>query len=248
MWKARFRTVRTLVVLPVFNEVEHVDEILDSVANYSLDILVVDDGSTDGTSERLARRDGISTIRHVCNVGYGQSLLDGFSFGEKNDFDWMITMDCDYQHEPCCLVRFMKEIAKDDADIISGSRYIGGAVEGVPAERAAINRSITSILNEHLSLCLSDAFCGFKAYRTEGVCGLSLSEKGYGLPLELWVRAARAGLRVREIPVPLIYYDCRRGFGGVLADARYRFAYYIGIIEKELGYGIGERIKSPFDS
>jgi len=251
MWKKRFSNVRTLVALPVFNEVECVDAVLSSISQYCSDILVVDDGSTDGTTEVLGRYSAIYSIHHDDNLGYGQSLIDAFSFAEKNDFDWVITMDCDHQHEPGCLPSFLLEIGKDDADIISGSRYPGakfGLAKCVPAERAAINRRITYILNKHLSLRLSDAFCGFKAYRTEAICKLRLSEKGYGLGLQVWVQAARVGLRIREIDVPLIYYDGRRNFGGVLEDAKVRFAYYIEIIERELGYGVIEKTESSFDS
>jgi len=240
-----------LVAIPVFNELEYVDDIVAAVRKYAADILVVDDGSTDGTSEVLRRHRYLHIISHDSNAGYGRSLLDAFDFAGCNNFDWVITLDCDHQHEPSYIPAFYREIDKNDADIISGSRYLRKMDSGrvkPPPERVAINKKITRILNRILGLELTDSFCGFKAYRTEAVLKLGLDEPGYGLPLQLWVRAARAGLRIREIPVPLIYFDPRRNFGGVLENPKVRFNYYIGIIERELGFNVGSDIKNSFYS
>lgn len=234
-------TAAILIVIPVFNEFKYVDDVLRVVHKYSDNILVVNDGSTDGTSNILKKHTYIEIISHKVNAGYGQSLIDAFNFAYKNNFNWVITIDCDHQHEPSYIPRYYSEIEKDNADIISGSRYLcrinlGSAPP--PAERIAINRKITDILNRNLALRLTDAFCGFKAYRTRAVSGLKLSERGYGLPLQLWIRASRAGLRIREIPVPLIYHDPRRNFCGILEDPQKRLGYYLRIIEREFGNNV----------
>ena len=239
----------TLVAIPVFNEAEYVDDVLREVRRYAGDILLVNDGSTDGTSQVLAKHGCVRVISHKKNIGYGRSLIDAFRFAVGNDFDWMITLDCDHQHEPSYIPRFYDEIKKGDADIISGSRYLKKICSGSvppPAERVAINGKTTEILNRSLGIDLTDAFCGFKAYRVEPILKLSLTETGYGLPLQLWIRAARAGLRIREISVPLIYHDPKRNFSGALEEPEIRFDYYIKIIEKELGYNVSQNIREPF--
>ena len=246
-----WNTSAVLIAMPVFNEFKYVNDVLRAVRRYSDSILVVDDGSTDGTSNVLKKNTYIEVISHKANAGYGQSLIDAFSFALRNNFDWVVTIDCDHQHEPSYIPRFHFEIQKDDADIISGSRYLRRMNLGtasVPADRVAINREITDILNQNLALRLTDAFCGFKAYRTRAIFELKLTEKGYGLPLQLWIQASHAGLRVREIPVPLIYHDPKRNFCGIFEDPQKRLDYYIRIIERELGYNVVRQSAIPLHS
>ena len=85
---------------------------------------------------------------------------------------------------------------------------------------------ITKEINERYGLSLTDAFCGFKAYRREALEKLFITERGWGMPLQLWVQAARQGLRVKEIAVPRVYLDPTRAFGGVMNDPEQRLAYY----------------------
>ncbi len=222
---------RWLAALPVYNEVDYVNPILDQVLAYATDVLVIDDGSTDGTSEILARRHDIRVIRHGSNSGYGAALQIAFSYTIEHGFHGLVTLDCDGQHQPQRIPRFIEAAAS--ADIVSGSRYLK-KYEGddePPAERLFINRRITSELNRRLGLELTDAFCGFKAYRTEALRKLKISDPGYAMPLELWVEAAAAGLRVIEIPVPLIYLDLNRSFGGSLDHAETRLSYYNRVID-----------------
>ncbi len=240
-----WNTAAILIAIPVFNELKYLDNVLSAVRRYSDNILVVDDGSTDGSSDVLKKYTYLKTISHRNNVGYGQSLIDAFRFAYDRKFDWIITVDCDHQHEPSYIPKFYSEIAKDDADIISGSRYLLKINSGIlppPPERVAVNKIVTKILNENLDIRLTDAFCGFKAYRTKAISRLKLSAKGYGLPLQLWIQAGRAGLKIREIPVPLIYHDPKRNFCGPLEDPQRRLNYYLEIIERELGYNVDRKI------
>ena len=85
-----------------------------------------------------------------------------------------------------------------------------------------------------MGLSLTDTFCGFKAYRVASLAKLAITEPGYGMPLELWVQAAHHGLRIVEIPVPLIYLDEKRSFGGSLDDGRQRLEYYHQVIDRAL--------------
>jgi dolichol-phosphate mannosyltransferase len=109
---------------------------------------------------------------------------------------------------------------------------LGDAVGQAPADRRRINMQLTDELNGRLGLHLTDAFCGFKAYRTSSLARLELTETGYAMPLELWVQAACHGLKIVESPVPLVYLDEERSFGGALDNAATRLAHYHEVIDR----------------
>ncbi|MFN5468170.1 MAG: glycosyltransferase family 2 protein, partial [Pirellulaceae bacterium] len=113
---------RWLAALPVFNEVGAVGGVLDEVRRYANHILTVDDGSTDGTSELLDARDDIIVVRHAINRGYGAALQTAFQFAIDEGFDFVVTLDCDGQHQPKRIPRFIA--ACRDVDMVSGSRYL----------------------------------------------------------------------------------------------------------------------------
>jgi dolichol-phosphate mannosyltransferase len=227
-------TVRSLVALPIFNEATSVDEVLDEVARYSDEVLVVDDGSSDGTAELLRSRTGLRIVSHDHNLGYGAALQTAFRYAVEHRFDVVVTIDCDGQHEPQRIPQFAA--ACSDADIVSGSRYLK-AFPGdnkPPEQRRRINSQITAELNRRLGLQLTDAFCGFKAYRVDSLKKLALTERGYAMPLELWVQAACANLKIVELPVPLIYLDQTRSFGDVLDDPDTRVQHYHDVLERSI--------------
>jgi dolichol-phosphate mannosyltransferase len=222
--------MRFLTAIPVYNEERHLEGVLEEVRRYSPEILVVNDGSTDRTAELLARQQNVQVIAHPHNRGYGAALISAFAHALQHDYDVLVTMDCDGQHEPARIPVLLE--ALHDCDIVSGSRYLRDFRQDTlaPQDRRRINQEITADLNARLGLQLTDAFCGFKAYRREALCRLHITETGWGMPLQLWVQAARAGLRVKEIGVPRIYLDPDRAFGGVLDDASERLAYYRRVI------------------
>ena len=223
-----------LTALPVYNEVETVSPVLDLVKNYSTNILVVDDGSTDGTAELLTRRNDIDRVTHSTNRGYGAALRTAFGYAMAHNFKYIVMIDCDGQHEPQRIQHFIDVIEKTGVDIVSGSRYLESfeADSPPPEQRRAINFQVTRVLNERLGFRLSDAFCGFKAYRVESLKLLKLTESGYAMPLELWVQAACQNLSVHEIAVPRIYIDESRSFGGKLDDAKIRLNHYHEVMDK----------------
>src|SRR5262245_24910693 len=218
--------MRFLTAIPVYNEAGHVREVLAEVRRHSPEILVVNDGSTDGTGELLALERGIHCIEHPTNRGYGAALISAFDFARAGRFDVLITMDCDGQHEPARIPVLLEAI--HNCDIVSGSRYLRDFRQDTPApsDRRFINATVTAEINARYGLNLTDAFCGFKAYRRTALEKLHITEAGWGMPLQLWVQAARQGLRVKEVGVPRVYLDPRRAFGGVMNDPEERLAYY----------------------
>jgi dolichol-phosphate mannosyltransferase len=227
--------LRLLVAIPVFNERKYVERVLSKVLTIHPDVLLIDDGSTDGTADYLASRQDIQLIRHPVNRGYGQSLIDAFSYADSRGYDWVITMDCDEQHEPEMIPAFRSEIETDRWDIISGSRYLEPRNDDdlPPGDRRTINATLTAILNDVYDLGITDAFCGFKAHRVSAMRKLKLDIPGYAFPMQLWPQAANAKLRITEIPVRLIYNDPTRHFGGMLDDAQNRLQHYLSVLASE---------------
>ena len=261
---------RFLIALPVYNEAAHLAGVLTEVRRHAADVLVVDDGSTDGTSALLdalvesglrehpagglrdfpagglrdfpagGLRDlpigGLRVVRHPRNLGYGAALATAFRETLAGPWDGLVTIDCDGQHQPRLIPEFVAACVDPaaPADIVSGSRYLRQfpGDSQPPAARRRINAEITAEINGRLGLELTDAFCGFKAYSRRALEAIHVTETGYAMPLEVWVQAAAAGLRVVELPVPLLYLDLSRSFGGALDDASTRLAYYRRVLDR----------------
>ena len=226
--------MKVLTAIPVYNEERHLEGVLQEVRRYSPRVLVVNDGSTDRTGELLARQADLEVITHPRNRGYGAALISAFAHALAQDVDVLVTMDCDGQHEPARIPVLVEAI--HDADVVSGSRYLRDFRQDTPAptDRRFINATITAELNARFGLTLTDAFCGFKAYRVAALTKLHITETGWGMPLQLWVQAARMGLRVKEVGVPRVYLDPNRAFGGVLDNAGERLVYYRRVIADAL--------------
>ncbi len=232
-------SLRVLTALPVFNEERHVIDVITEVRKYSKEILVVDDGSSDKTPELLKSMRDVHVVRHQQNQGYGAGLRTAFTYALSGQYDVLVTIDCDGQHQPALIPQMAAKVFDQEdapADIVSGSRYLkifDGASEP-PIERRRINLQITEWLNHQFCLGLTDAFCGFKAYRVDSLARLRITELGYAMPLQLWVQAAAQKMKIVEFAVPLIYLEEERSFGGSLDDAARRLAYYQEVLDREM--------------
>jgi glycosyltransferase involved in cell wall biosynthesis len=221
-----YPTMHLLTAIPVYNEEATLEAVLTEVLRYAGDVLVVDDGSSDRTPSLLRAFPMVRTIRHPHNMGYGAGLRSAFQATIEGGYDGVVTLDCDGQHEPKRIPEIGSRLV--DGDIVSGSRYLQvfDPDQKPPEQRRRINVEVTRWLNECLGLNLTDAFCGFKAYRTQALKQLNITEEGYAMPIQLWVQAVASGLSIVEVPVPLIYLDESRAFGGALDDAEYRLRHY----------------------
>jgi len=227
--------MKILAAIPVYNEAESIVEVVEETKRHVDDILIVNDGSTDGTTEILKKLSvpGLVVLHHQPNRGYGRSLIDAFDYAIREAFDCVVTLDADGQHEPGAIPQLAADMGV--ADIVSGSRYLMNFEDAPvpPYARQCVNKKITALLRWRLGFDITDAFCGFKAYRTEALKRLRLTEEGYAMPLQLWVQAALLGLTVHEVPVKLIYKDVNRSFGGSLDQTAIRMRYYLDVIERE---------------
>jgi len=227
---------RVLVILPLFNEAPTLARVLDQVRRWApgRDVLVVDDGSTDASPVILRACPDIVVLTHLQNEGYGQSLIDGFAYALAHGYEAVVTLDCDEQHEPGQIPQFIEALA--GADIVSGSRYLdpGSGGDPAPPDRRQLNEEITARLRDLTGYPITDAFCGFKAYRAEALRRFNLTEPSYGMPLQVWIQAAPHRLRVIELATARIYKNPERRFWGGLDDAAVRRQYYNRVLDAEV--------------
>ena len=154
--------MRVLTAIPVYNEEAYIEPVLTEVLRHAGDVLVVDDGSTDGTPDRLSGFPQVRVVRHPKNQGYGAGLKSAFREALDGGYDGLVTIDCDGQHEPSLIPMIAEKLG--EADIVSGSRYLKvfDPTQAPPEQRRRINAEVTRWLNECLGFQLTDAFCGFK--------------------------------------------------------------------------------------
>jgi dolichol-phosphate mannosyltransferase len=225
------------VVLPVYNEAATLAGVVDRVRRaFDGPILAIDDGSTDGSADLLAEL-AVDTRRMPENQGYGRALAEGLAHASDRGHRYAIVIDADGQHPPERIPEFMSAL-DDDVDVVSGSRFLptSGTIGPAPDERRRVNRHVTEVVNGATGWTLTDAFCGFKAYRLEAVRGLHLRERGFAVSLEFWAKAWQGRLRLREIAIDRIYLDPARNFGDpALADPEARLRHYLSVWQRYVG-------------
>jgi dolichol-phosphate mannosyltransferase len=198
------------VVLPTYNEVENIGDVVRRIRYAMPDahILVVDDGSPDGTAdaaEALAAEVGaLDVMRRPGKAGLGTAYLDGFRWGLAAGHDILIEMDADLSHDPASLPALVGAV-DDGADLAIGSRYVpGGSIPDWAWHRRALSRWGNRYAAFVLGLSVRDATAGFRAYRAERIAALDLAHiraDGYAFQIEMAYRLVRAGGRVVEVPI-----------------------------------------------
>jgi dolichol-phosphate mannosyltransferase len=228
--------MRRAAIVPVYNEKPTVPILLRSLRE-SFDglVVVVDDGSNDGGVPPLEGDPEMVVLRSDRNAGYGAAILRGIAHADEAGAEAVVTIDADLQHRAEDVPRFFAALA-DGVDIVSGSRFLpaSGVVGSQPVERREVNLRILEVINQTTGWGLTDAFCGIKAYKMAALRRMKLRESGYGFNLELWARAFRAGLTIRELAVDRIYLESPRGFPGDLAQRDVRLRYYLKVWEDSL--------------
>ncbi len=209
--------MKGLIVIPTYNECENIEAIAAAVLElpYDFNVLVVDDNSPDGTGEiadRMARADGrIHVLHREKKEGLGPAYIAGFRWGLARDYDILFEMDADFSHRPHYLHDFMAAI--EDADLVLGSRYISGVnVVNWPLTRLLISYFANRYSEIVTGLPVRDATGGFKCFRRKVLETIDLDRvksTGYTFQIEMSMRAAAKGFRIREIPI--IFYDRAKG-------------------------------------
>jgi dolichol-phosphate mannosyltransferase len=211
--------VRTLVVIPTYEEALNITEVLSRVraAVPQVDILVVDDNSPDGTAD-LARAAAeelgqVDVLVRAKKDGLGNAYRNGFRVGMDRGYDVLVQMDADLSHDPAALPSLFAAV-DDGAEAVIGSRYIpGGSVPHWPWYRRALSKWGNRYACFVLGMSVHDATAGFRAYRVDALKAIdvfSTRANGYGFQIETAYRISRSGRRLAEVPI--IFTDRVRGY------------------------------------
>ena len=211
--------MKTLVVLPTYNEVDNINKILDAIVDYEeINVLVVDDNSTDGTKDKvniwMQETDRVHMLERPGKLGLGTAYVDGFRWGLERGFDLFFEIDADLSHDPKEIQNFLNEIRKG-ADVVIGSRYVNGTISVVGWDFRRL--LISKFGNFYASTLLgmkdsTDITSGYRAYTKEALEKIDLSRiesNGYSFQIEMAYYAVKAGLNVVEHPI--IFYERESG-------------------------------------
>jgi dolichol-phosphate mannosyltransferase len=201
--------MRTLVVLPTYNEIENVEPMLRTLrkATPQCDILVVDDASPDGTAalaEEVGQEVGqITILSRSSKSGLGGAYRSGFAWGIERGYDHFVEIDCDFSHDPLALPSLLT--AAEDHDVVIGSRYIpGGHIPQWTLSRRMLSRGGNQYASLMLGLGVADSTAGYRVYSKEVLEQIdfrSVKADGYGFQIEMTYRAKRAGASIVEVPI-----------------------------------------------
>ena len=218
------------VIIPVYNEAKTIRQILEKIncVNIDKEIIVVDDGSYDGTEKILKdiKYNNLKIIHHSSNRGKGAAFLTGLSHAQG---EFIIIQDADLEYDPNDYLKLMEAIKENNADIVLGARF-KKSYHGLFIHRLG-NRFLTVLLNLLFDLKLNDCFTCYKLFRRDTINLLNLKEQSFTIETEIVAKAAKKGLRIIEVPIsyyPRPYSEgkkirCKDGIRAIITIIKYRF-------------------------
>ena len=220
-------TLKVLAAIPCFNEAGFIADVVKGVRKFVPEVVVIDDGSTDGTVE-AAQLAGAFVIKHPAQQGAGAATKTAFLTAMERDVDILVTLDGDAQHDPDDLPAVLAPALEGRADIVIGSRFLRPGYV-VPAYRKFGIDVITWLFNIGSKVKVTDSQSGYRAYTRKAVESLVPTEPGFSFSVETLIEARRLGLRISEAPISCIYHEygstknpVAHGLSVALAVARLR--------------------------
>lgn len=204
---------RSLIIVPTYNEKENIAKLISAVLSQdsSIDMLIVDDGSPDGTGvivDAIAESEPrVHVLHRASKLGLGTAYVAGFQWALERDYAFIFEMDADFSHAPEKIPEFLRAIR--DADLVIGSRYQNGQVNVVnwPMSRLFLSYSANIYARTATGVPIFDATGGFKCFRREVLLAIDLSDvrsNGYAFQIEMTFRAWKKGFRIKEIPIVFV--------------------------------------------
>lgn len=239
--------MRSIVCIPTYNEIENIGKIMDAIFEVRPDIhiLVIDDGSPDGTSafvrERKLHDARIHLIEREGKLGLGTAYCRGFAYALDEGFEAIYQMDADFSHDPKDLLRFRDAIA--DHDLVIGSRYISGVnVINWPMSRLLLSWFANLYTRIITGMPIADATGGFKCFRAEVLRKIDLTKiksNGYAFQIEMNYKAWRGGARIIELPI--IFMDRVQGQSKMSKNIVYEAAFLVWKLKLGTIFSFGKR-------
>lgn len=203
--------MRNLVIIPTYNEIDNIDAMIEKVFSLSepFDLLIIDDGSPDGTADIVKKRQNdhperLHLIERSGKLGLGTAYLAGFRWALEQGYDHVFEMDCDFSHNPDDLVR-LAQAAEAGADLVIGSRYVTGVnVVNWPMKRVLMSYYASAYVRLVTGMPVRDATAGFVCYSADLLRKMDLDAvqmKGYGFQIEMKYTAWKLGFRIEEVPI-----------------------------------------------
>ncbi len=194
--------MKVCCVIPAYQESSAISEVVKLSKKYCECVIVVDDGSTDGTGD-LATREGAKVVTHSRNRGKGAALRTGFQAAIKLGCEIVITLDGDLQHNPKSIPRFLKKI-EEGAEVVVGSRYKTSG-ETMPFARKLSNLFTTKTIRLLFGVPVTDSQSGYRAFTRRVLETISVRDDGFAAETEMLIDAKRANFRISEIPIATTY-------------------------------------------
>lgn len=204
-------------VVPAYNEAEIIGSVINDLKNSVDNIVVVDDGSTDGTIVE-AERSGAVVIRHMINLGQGAALQTGINFALNNNADIIVTFDADGQHQASDIEKVVKPLLLGEVDVVLGSRFLNGTSD-IPTLRRVLLKVAAFITRVYTGLVVTDAHNGFRALSKFAAQNIDLRQNGMAHASEIIEQIKRRNLKFQEVPITIKYTKYSLAKGQRLSDS-----------------------------
>jgi len=192
------------VGIPAYNEEKNIGAIIAELYEITRNIIVCNDGSTDKTGI-IAEKMGAIVINHEKNLGYGASIRSLFLKARETNTDVLVTIDADGQHRVEDIKVVLEPIFNNKADIVIGSRFLDKNQKNMPSYRKAGIKAITKLTNTALEVNITDSQSGFRAYNKKVLSQIVPSDYGMGVSSEIIIKASKAGFKIIEVPITVLY-------------------------------------------
>ncbi len=203
-----------IAAIPCFNTGSFIADVVSRASKYVDEVIVINDGSHDGTA-REAEAVGALVINHEKNRGYGEAVKSCFEAAKANGADILVTLDGDGQHNPNEIPKLVALILNNGADIVIGSRFLGGQTN-IPRYRRFGIKLITFLFNFGSKVKVRDAQSGFRAYSKQALNNISATEAGMSISVETLIKARANGLKIREVATSCQYHPSSSSMNPVI--------------------------------
>lgn len=222
--------MRTCVIIPTYNESKQIARIISEIKAQGLDVVVIDDGSTDKTL-LIAKDSGATVLRNQINQGKGASLIKGFDYALKANFDAVITMDGDGQHQPENIPYFLRLAQNSNSAIFIGNRMAKS--KNMPWVRFLTNKFMSWLISCIIKQNIPDTQCGFRLIKKDILQRINLLTSKYETESEIIIKSARLGFKIESISISTLYMNEKSKINPFIDTLR-----FIRFIVRELLYGI----------